>query len=102
MKGCHGIEPLCGFQFEARRINSADVRRRARALFTDCRKAFLIAGALSRPVPPAHAAMLAVLAAATGGVICLSVQDKHRRNQRPTEEHHQRDGDGAAHGNVTV
>ena len=97
-----GIEPLFSFRLVDRRTNRAGAGRRARAFFGDCRKALLIVGLLRRPVHLAHAAMLAILAAATGAMIRLRVQGKQRRNQRPTEEHHQRDGDGAAHGNVPV
>jgi hypothetical protein len=97
MKDNNSVEDAGTFHFIGGRINGAGARRAARALFTDSRKALLIAGLLSRPVHPAHAAMLAVSATATGGMLCLRIDSDERRNQRPTEEHHQRDGDQAAH-----
>jgi hypothetical protein len=97
VKDNNSIEDADTFRFIGGRINGAYARRAARALFTDSRKALLIAGLLSRPVHPAHAAMLAFSAAATGGMLCLRIDSNERRNQRPTEEHHQRYGDGAAH-----
>jgi hypothetical protein len=97
MRDNRGIEPFRGFRLVSQRMKVAGTHRRARALFTDSRKALLIAGLLSRPVHPAHAAMLAFSAAATGGMLCLRIDSNERRNQRPTEEHHQRYGDGAAH-----
>ena len=91
-----GMERGCGFRLVCWGINRAGARWAAGALFGDSRKALLIAGPLSRPVHPAHAVMLAFSAAA-GGKIRLRIRGDERRNQRPTEEHHQRDGDGAAH-----
>jgi len=96
MKDNLGIELLFGFRLVSGRMNRASARRAARALFGDSRKSFLIARLLTRPVHPAHAVMLAFSAAA-GGKIRLRIRGDERRNQRPTEEHHQRDGDGAAH-----
>ncbi len=50
------------------------------------------------PMPSAaHAAVTLAVPAAAGGEIGFGIGGNERRNQRPTEEHQQRDGDGAAH-----
>jgi len=61
--------------------------------------ALLISGAL--PHPMHHAVMLAVSAAASGQ-IRVGIGGQQRRNQRATEEDHQRDCDSAAHRLLTV
>jgi hypothetical protein len=48
-----------------------------------------------------HAVMLAVSAAASGQ-IRVGIGGQQRRNQRATEEDHQRDCDSAAHRLLTV
>jgi hypothetical protein len=47
--------------------------------------------------PFAHPAVALTFSAAAGGQIRAGIYGDERRNQRPTEEHQQRDGDGAAH-----
>ena len=96
-----GIKRGCGLRLVCWGINRAGARWAAGALFGDSRKALLIAGPLSRPVHPARAVMLAVSAAA-GREIRFGIGGGERRNQRPTEEQHQRNCDGAAHSQATV
>jgi hypothetical protein len=48
--------------------------------------------------PFAHPAVAFAFSAAAGGQIRAGINGDERRNQRPTEEHHQRDCNGAAHG----
>jgi hypothetical protein len=52
--------------------------------------------------PFAHSAVAFAYYAAADGQIRAGINGEERRNQRPTEEHHQRDGDGAAHRLMTV
>jgi hypothetical protein len=97
IKDNHGIEPLCGFGLIGRRISGAGARRAARALFGDGCETSLIAAVPRRLMPRAHTAVALSLSATASKVICVRIDGEQRRNQRPTEEHHQRNGDGAAH-----
>jgi hypothetical protein len=87
------IERGGSFWLEGWGMSRAGADRAIRTLLQNGRKALLVAG----PLPhPARAMMLAVSAAA-GREIRLGVLGDERRNQCPTEEHHQRNCDGVAH-----
>ena len=88
------IELLPSFSLVSWRINRASACREARALLRDGREAILTA---ATPFHHAHHAVMLAVSAAARREICVGVGDNERRDQRPTEEHHQRDGDGAAH-----
>jgi hypothetical protein len=94
MEESFGIENPGGFRLISWRLNYTRASRAARAPFRNARKALLIAAELPRN--PHHAVMLPISAAA-GGKICVGTSGEGRRNQRPTEKHHQRKCNRSAH-----
>jgi len=100
-RGMEGIPVLKGnggFLLVSRGMRRAGASRAARALFRDGSKTLLLAVALPHP---AHHAMMPAVSATAGGQIGVVSGSGERRNQRPIEEHQQRDGEGAAHEPVT-
>lgn len=95
MEDSLGIECAGGFRLISWRIDRGGAGRTAGAFCGDGGKALLMAAAVS---PFAHPAVAFALSAAAGGQIRVSINGDERRNQRPTEEHQQRDCNGAAHG----
>jgi hypothetical protein len=94
-----------GFSIELRacfglvrwRMNRASAYRPAGTLFRDVSKTSLFA---AEPLHHAHHAAMFAVPAAAWRKVQVGVGGKKRRNQRPTEQHHQRKCDHAPHSKI--
>ena len=97
MEGGLGVEVFASFGLVGWRMNGASAGREAGTFLRDSCEAGLFA---AKPLHSTHHAVMFAISAAAGGKARLGVGSKQRRNQHPTEEHHQRKCDHAPHSQI--
>jgi len=93
------VELSLGFRLEDWRISGTDADWKTRTLFRDRHEAPLLARA---PLHHTHHAVMLAVPSAARWEFSVGVQGKERRDQRPAEQHHQRNCDYAPHSQVTI
>jgi hypothetical protein len=92
------VDLFSGFRFVTRGMDGAGAGWKTGTLFRSGREASLAAAG---PLHHAHHAVMLSVPAAAGRKIRVGIRPKNGRNQRPTEDHHQRKCDRSAHSQRT-